>query len=89
MKVRTGSAALVILSFFFLSGCMHRESRVQNFQGTSFELAKFNQIANLGAEKNTVAVETLDGKAANNLIKAYRKGFLPGTTASAPTFIFE
>jgi hypothetical protein len=87
MKVRAGIAALIIISFLSLSGCAQRESRVENFHGTSFELAKFNQIVNLDAENNTVAVDTLDGNAADNLIDAYRKSFLPGKTESKQSVV--
>lgn len=89
MKVRAGIATLVIISFLSLSGCTQRESRVENFHGTSFELAKFNQIINLDAENNAVAVDTLEGNAANNLINTYRKSFLPKKTESSLSFILK
>lgn len=87
MKVRAGIAALIIISFLSLSGCTQRESRVENFHGTSFELAKFNQIVNLDAENNVVPVDTLDGNAADNLIDAYRKSFLTGKTESKQSVV--
>ena len=87
MKVRAGITALIIISFLSLSSCAQRESRVESFQGTSFELAKFNQIVNLDAENNVVPVDTLDGNAADNLIDGYRKSFLPGVTKSTPSLI--
>ena len=89
MKVRTGIAALIIVSFLSLSSCTHRESRVENFHGTSFELAKFNQIVNLEAENNTAAVETLDGKAADNMIDTYRKSFLPKKTGNTLSLVLK
>ena len=89
MKVRAGIATLVIISFLSLSGCTQRESRVENFHGTSFELAKFNQIINLDAENNAAAVETLDGKAAKNMIDTYRKSFLSQKTESSLSFILK
>ena len=87
MKVRASIAALIIISFLSLSGCTQRQSRVESFQGTSFELAKFNQIINLDAENKTVAVDTLGGNAADNLIKKYRKSFLTGKTESKQSVV--
>ncbi|MCJ7603473.1 MAG: hypothetical protein MUO63_18485 [Desulfobulbaceae bacterium] len=89
MKIRAGIAALIIISFLSLSSCAHRESRVENFHGTSFELAKFNQIVNLEAENNAAPVETLDGKAANNMIDTYRKSFLPKKTENTLSLILK
>ena len=89
MKIRAGITTLIIISFLSLSGCTQRESRVENFHGTSFELAKFNQIINLDAENNAAAVETLDGKAAKNMIDTYRKSFLPQKTESSLSFILK
>jgi hypothetical protein len=89
MKVRTGIVTFSIISFFFLCGCVPRESRVENFHGTSFELTKFNQIINIDAEKNAVPVDTLDGNAANSMINTYRKSFLPKQTQSTPSFVLK
>lgn len=89
MKVRAGIATLIIISFLSLSGCMQRESRVENFHGTSFELAKFNQIINLDAENKAVAVDTLDGNAASNLINTYRKSFLCEKNESNLSFVLK
>lgn len=89
MKVRAGIAALIIISFLSLSGCAQRQSRVESFHGTSYELAKFNQIINLDAENNLAPVDTLDGKAADNLVDTYQKSFIPKTSENKLSFIVK
>jgi hypothetical protein len=89
MKVRAGITVLIVISFLFLSSCAKRESRVDSFMGTSYELAKFNQIINLDAEKNLTPVDTLDGSATNNAIDNYRKSFLPEKKENKLSFIMR
>ena len=50
-------------------------SRVQMDYGTSYNLAKFNQIVDLAAEKNLEPVTGFDGAASHAVIERYQKGF--------------
>ena len=50
-------------------------TRTQMDFGTSYQLAKFNQIQNPQAEKNLEPVEGMDGQAAQNAVEKYHKDF--------------
>jgi len=50
-------------------------TRTQMDFGTSYQLAKFNQIQNPQAEKNLKPVEGMDGQAAKNAVEKYHKDF--------------
>jgi len=50
-------------------------SRLEMDYGTSFNLMKFNQIANPEAEKNLEPVTGFDGQAAKVTLDKYRKDF--------------
>ena len=55
-------------------------SRLELDYGTSFNLAKFNQVAHPEAERNLEPVIGLDGQAAKASLDKYRKSFeMPGT----------
>jgi len=60
-------------------------TRTQMDFGTSYQLAKFNQIQNPQAEKNLKPVEGMDGQAAQNAVEKYRKDF----EKTAPTQNFS
>jgi len=64
-------------------GCT-KYSKVDRYQGISFEAAKFNQILNPEARKNLEPVYGLDGQAAQKNIDKYRKDF--ETPPEAPWF---
>jgi len=51
------------------------QSRLERDYGTSYQLQKFNQTLNPGAEKNRAPVMGIDGQAAQNAVEKYRKGF--------------
>ena len=53
--------------------------------GTSFNLMKFNQIANPEAEKNLEPVTGFDGQAAKATLDKYRKDFEKPAEAPAYT----
>lgn len=74
---------LIALSFLSV-GCAGLEeqkvtldppTRLEMDYGTSFNLMKFNQIANPEAEKNLEPVTGLDGQAAKATVDKYRKDF--------------
>lgn len=89
MNIRACITSLIIISFLSLSACAHRESRIESFYGTSYELAKFNQIVDLDAEKNnTEPVDTLEGIAAKKVVDTYINSFgNSGSQASLPSLI--
>ena len=57
-----------------LLGCSTLPTRLEIDFGTSFKLAKFNQILNPEAEKNLDPVTGFDGGAAQGVIEKYHKG---------------
>jgi len=80
------SCILIGLGAIFLisAGCASIPSRLEMDYGTSFKLAKFNQILDPEAEKNLEPVTGFDGGAAQATIGRYRKGFEEKPVA--PTF---
>ena len=86
---------MLLLAFSFLSiGCagLNQEkvtlsppSRLEMDYGTSFNLMKFNQIANPEAEKDLEPVTGLDGQAAKATLDRYRKDFEKPAEAPAYT----
>jgi len=60
-------------------------SRLEMDYGTSFNLMKFNQIANPEAEKNLEPVTGFDGQAATATLDKYRKDFEKPAAAPAYT----
>jgi len=74
MKYTT--AIIVFFALAMLTGCVQRESRVADFYGVSYELAKFNQIYDMDAgKKNVEPVDSLDGKAAGSTVQSYQDSF--------------
>lgn len=71
MSVLLGFMAIFCLS----AGCAGRHGRLAMEYGTSFKLAKFNQILTPEAEKNLKPVTGFDGGAARAALGKYRKGF--------------
>jgi hypothetical protein len=65
----------VIAMFCIAAGCAQPLTRLEMDYGTSFKLAKFNQVLNPEAEKNLKPVTGLDGVAAQKSIDRYRKEF--------------
>lgn len=70
--------------FLISVGCAG-PSRLEMDYGTSFKLAKFNQILNPEAEKNLEPVTGFDGPAAKNTLDKYQKDFEKPT--APPTYI--
>jgi hypothetical protein len=67
-----------------LSACA---SRIDMNYGTSYKLAKFNQIYNPYAERNLEPVYGLDGLTVGNVMERYHAGFKEKSTA--PSFILS
>jgi len=64
-----------LIVIFLISVSCVGPSRLEMDYGTSYKLAKFNQILNPEAEKNLEPVTGFDGGAAQAAIGQYRKGF--------------
>ena len=77
-----------IIGLTLLAGCGAETGRVKMDFGTSYKLAKYNQILNPEAEKNLAPVEGFQGQAAAATVEKYQKGFESGQ-AVAPTYIFS
>ena len=84
---------LLVFPIFFI-GCtgpnqntvsLDPPTRLELDYGTSFNLMKFNQIANPEAEKNLEPVTGLDGQAAKATLDKYRKDFEKPAAAPAYT----
>jgi len=86
---------MLLLTFSLLSiGCvgpnqekltLSPPSRLEMDYGTSFNLMKFNQIADPEAEKNLEPVTGFDGQAAKATLDKYRKDFEKPAEAPAYT----
>lgn len=74
MKKR-GFLLIGLVGIFLISVGCAGPTRLEMDYGTSFKLAKFNQILNSEAEKNLEPVPGFDGRAAQAAIERYRKGF--------------
>ena len=64
---------MFIMLLALCGGC--GPTRTQMDFGTSYQLAKFNQIQNPQAEKNLKPVEGMDGQAAQNAVEKYHQDF--------------
>lgn len=76
--MKTGNFTLSLLLLMVLgmvAGCSKRVTQVDNFYGTSFELAKQSQLYNLNAGKDPQLIEGLEGTVGKLVIDRYEKGF--------------
>jgi len=78
---KRGFLLIGLAGIFLISVSCAGPSRVEMDYGTSYKLAKFNQILNPEAEKNLEPVTGFDGGAAEATIERYRKGFQEKTQA--------
>jgi hypothetical protein len=75
-QMKKGCFLLIgLITIFLISTTWAGPSRLEMDYGTSYKLAKFNQILNPDAGKNLEPVTGIDGQAANAAIGQYRKGF--------------
>jgi len=81
---KRGFLLIGIAGIFLISVSCAGPTRVEMDYGTSFKLAKFNQILNPDAEKNLEPVTGFDSGAAQGTIGRYQKGF--EEKPPAPTF---
>lgn len=75
MKQRSICTILIALLLGFASGCTKQPTRVDNFYGTAYELARVNQIGNPDAGIHTGTPVGLDGVVGAKVITRYEKGF--------------
>ena len=85
--MRKVSFVLVGLGIVFLLTACCGPTRVEMDYGTSYKLAKFNQIVNPDAEKNLEPVLGFDGGAARMTIDRYQKEF--EKTSPPASYIFN
>jgi hypothetical protein len=67
--------ALLLLAIVMVAGCTKAPTLVDNFYGTSYELAKQSQIYNPEAGKHPQPVEGLEGAVGKKVIDRYEAGF--------------
>lgn len=75
MKNGSVSTFLIALLLGLGIGCTKQPTRVDNFFGTSYELAKVNQIGNQDAGIHTGTPVGLDGVIGAKIINRYEKGY--------------
>jgi len=75
MKISMGVATLAMGIFLFLAGCTIHPTPVEQFYGTSFELAKVSQVANPEAGVESGPPVGLDGEIGARVIDRYKEGF--------------
>lgn len=68
-------AALIIAAFITTTGCTKTETRVDQFWGTSYNLAKYNQIADLEAPIDNEPLTGVDGAVSTKVMNTYIKSF--------------
>ena len=75
MKTHVTLSLLAIVLTSLLFGCSKRETLVDQFYGTSYELARQAQINNPGAGVADGPSVGLEGSVASKVVERYEKGF--------------
>jgi hypothetical protein len=75
MKTQTLLIILIACSISLAVGCTRQPRRVDNFYGTSYELAKMSQIANPSAGIQTGPPVGLQGMVGEKVVERYVKSF--------------
>lgn len=75
MKNGSIYTVLIALLLGFGIGCTKQPTRVDNFYGTAYELARVNQIDNPDAGIHTGGPVGLDGIVGAKVINRYEKGY--------------
>jgi hypothetical protein len=85
MSIRFTTIFVIALAFLIgISGCrggnisFQDETALEKNWGRSYELQKYNQIANPDAGKTVEPATDLDGIAADNAVEKYRDSFTSG-----------
>ena len=75
MKIRIPLNVLTMSMIIALAGCSKQETLVDQFYGTSYELAKQSQLHNPQAGISDGPPEGLEGSIAKKVVDRYEKGF--------------
>jgi hypothetical protein len=75
MKIRIYALLFAGTLIAVAGGCAKQDTRVDNFYGTSYDLAKQSQIANPQAGIQDGPALGMEGDVASRVIDRYRKGF--------------
>lgn len=75
MKNITFILGALIIVFLLSAGCAPKETRVEQFWGTSYNLAKYNQIANLEAPRNNEPMTSMEGAVSAKVMENYINSF--------------
>ena len=75
MKNVTFTLGTLIVVCLLAAGCAEKETRVQQFWGTSYNLAKYNQIADLEAPTDNEPVLGLEGAVCTKVMETYINSF--------------
>lgn len=81
---------LVLLTLLVLSGCSRPPTLVDDFYGTSYELALQSQILDPQAGTDPQPVEGIDGEIGRRVVERYQKGIeQPAAQTENYSVIFE
>lgn len=75
MKNITFSLGALIIVSLLITGCSKKETRVDQFWGTSHNLAKYNQIADLDAPRDNEPKTGMEGAVSAKVMETYIKSF--------------
>lgn len=67
--------ALIIASLLTTAGCAKKETRIEQFWGTSYNLAKYNQIADLEAPRDNEPKTVVEAAVSEKVIETYINSF--------------
>ena len=67
--------ALMIVSLLITAGCSQKETQVDQFWGTSYNLAKYNQIADLEAPRDNEPMTGMEGAVSAKVMETYINSF--------------
>lgn len=66
--------ALIVASLL-IAGCAPKETRVDQFWGTSYNLAKYNQIADFEAPRDNEPMTGMEGAVSAKVMETYINSF--------------
>jgi len=75
MKNITLTLGALIIGSLLTAGCSQKETRVEQFWGTSYNLAKYNQIADLEAPRENEPRTVMEGDVSTKVMETYIKSF--------------
>ena len=75
MKNIAFTLGTLIIVCLLTAGCAKKETRVQQFWGTSYNLAKYNQIADLEAPIDNEPILGTEGAVGSKVMETYINSF--------------